>query len=527
MRLVILAAVAVLCLANVALADDWDSFVKAPPNHAILSETLNGWIFVPTELKDVYDSTLRRLESLQSELDDERITAKEAKAELAELKSRLKLLRQEIEASRVEVQGAKIHEQTESSEFELGPEKRLAITANHVRVIGWDGPKVKVELKKLVLSSDKKPVDDALKAVSIVHKHEIAQFAGQTDAQWEAEEAEFMAKDGAKLNKEQLENRRKLVDEIRQSRAHYREWLAKEIDQLSITGLDYSSNKFIEKKVKSDGGSGQVGSVRQRYGELTVYVPACTSVCIRGARRGLHVENLSASLMIVNEDYTDSDARGEFNVVGLHGNLLCRDFPLRTVSDVEGRVKIESTTEFGIEGAGTNHHDGLRNMTPGRPFKVDLRNVSEGVELHYGRVQLNLEKIGGTINVVNEFGDTRLVLDAPLADAAHRVTSHSGRIDVELSDAAWQSIPVLAFTNHGRASTNIGREVFDDFHISGQDKHDQVRRDWSGFRTVVADEDRFAVFQLIDRFSAIMDNNGRTGGLDLLTRSGTVAVLRK
>ena len=60
-------------------------------------------------------------------------------------------------------------------------------------------------------------------------------------------------------------------------------------------------------------------------------------------------------------------------------------------------------------------------MTPGRPFKVSVRDVTDGVDLHYGRVQLSLENIGGTINVVNEFGDTRLVLEAPLADAAHRV----------------------------------------------------------------------------------------------------------
>ena len=329
MRRTTLAAVVWLCLATVALADDWESAAKAPPNHAILSETLNGWIFVPKELKGLYDSTLRRLESLQSEVDDGRIDTTEAKAELAELTSRLRLLRQKIEASRVEVQGAEIHEQTESTEFELGPERRLAITANHVRVIGWEGPNVKVELKKLVLSSDKTDVDDELKALSIVHEHGVAKFAGQTDAQWEAQEAEFMSKDGGKLNKEQLESRRKFVDEIRQSYAHYRELLGKEIDQLSITGLDYNSNKVVPKSVRSEGGSARMGSVRQRYGELTVYVPVCTSVCIRGARRGLHVENLSAPLMIVDEDSTDSDARGEFQVVGLHGDLLCRDFPLR------------------------------------------------------------------------------------------------------------------------------------------------------------------------------------------------------
>lgn len=527
MRFIILAAIASLCMATVAFADDWNSAVEGPPNHVILSETLNGWIFVPQDIKILYDNTLRRLESLQSEVDSKRVDTKEAAAELAELTRRLKLLRQKIETSRVEVQGAEIHEQTETLEFELGPEKRLAITGNHVRVFGWEGANVKVELKKLVLSSDKKPVENELKEIRIVHQHARAEFAGQTDEQWAAQEAEFMAGAGATLNDEQLEIRRTLVDEIRRSRAHYADLLEKEIDQISTTGLDYGSNRVIPKSVRSQGGAAQMGSVRQRYAELTVYVPACVSVCIRGARRGLHVENLAASLLIVDEDSTDSDARGDFRVVRLHGNLQCHNFPLHTVAGVDGHVRIESTTELGGEGAGTDHHDDLHNLTPGRPFQVDLRDVTNGVELYYGRVQLNMESIGGTINVVNEFGDTRLVLDAPLVDSAHRIVSQSGRIDVELNDDAWRSVPVVAATNHGGASTNIGREDFVDFRLSGQDKHDRVRRDWSGFRKVVVDEDRLAVFGLIERFAEITKNHERASGLDLLTRSGIVAVLRK
>ena len=79
------------------------------------------------------------------------------------------------------------------------------------------------------------------------------------------------------------------------------------------------------------GGSGQFGSARQRYAELTVYVPKCTSLCIRGAKRGLKLEGVQANVTITDEGGTDSDARGDFDVYGIEGNLICREFPLQSI----------------------------------------------------------------------------------------------------------------------------------------------------------------------------------------------------
>src|SRR5687768_5443707 len=164
----------------VALAadDDRRAATVAPKDHEILSETLGGWYFAPKQLKQSYDATVGKLESLQTDLDQGRLSAAEAKATLSELKTRLETLRKELEASKVHVEGAKIHEQTETVEFELGPARRLAITANHVRVVGWVGPKVKWQLMKIVLTQDDKPVDAAMKAFKIAHLFSRAEFAG-------------------------------------------------------------------------------------------------------------------------------------------------------------------------------------------------------------------------------------------------------------------------------------------------------------------------------------------------------------
>lgn len=256
-----------------------------------------------------------------------------------------------------------------------------------------------------------------------------------------------------------------------------------------------------------------------------MYVPEQKSICVRGSRRGLLVENVKASLTVVDEASTDSDPRGRFEITGLKGDLRSRDFPLQKIVDVDGHVIVELTTEFGFEGSGTMHHDDIRDMLPGRPIALQVHRISGGVDLRLGRVRLDLHDIGGKIDISNEFGDTTLSAAGPLADEAHRIISQSGRIEVVLDQAAWASTSVNAATNHGGVRTNLTREQFEDFHLVATDKRTGQRRNWNGFRAVRPDEDRFAVFELIDRFSHALTGGARSRGLDLVSRSGRVVVL--
>lgn len=500
---------------------------EAPPRTAIVGETLNGWYFAPKELKDSYEAALRHLSTLQQQVDRGDYDAGDATRTLEDLQQRLKSLRTKLNESRVFVKGAEIHEQTETLEFELGPDRLLAITANEVRVVGSDGPRVKVELKKQVLSPDGKPVDEQLRSIAARHRRGRAEFAGDNDATWEAREAEFLTKEGTKLTPEQLVSRKKFVDSIRRSYAVHRDLLDKEVDQITVDGLDYESNRVVSLNVKSQDGDGRFGSVRQRYAQLTVHVPACRSVTIRGARRGLRVEGLAADLILTSSDSTDSNTRGSFVVTNLRGNLVCRDFPLGAVRNVQGNVSIESTTELGFEGAGTMHHDDLRTLALGRPVSVELTDITGDLRARYGRVALRVQNVGGQIDVENRFGATTLVADRAFSEGAHRVYSLSGNILAELSATAWKSTPVLAVTSHGGARTNVDRESFDDFHLEGEDKTDDSRGSFHGFRTKIEGEERFAVFGLIDRFAAIASGAPRAAGLDLFSRGGRVDALRK
>ncbi|MCA9195671.1 MAG: hypothetical protein KDB03_28065 [Planctomycetales bacterium] len=511
---------------GLAQSSGFEGYVQAPPNHAILEDTLNGWIFVPMELKKQYDTALNELDSLQTDINNGRISAQQATGKLNELKVRLADLRKKLEASRVDVAGAEIHEQTESLEFSMGPERRLAITANQVNVIGWKNPHVKVDLKKSVLTNDGQLPDSILKEIRVVHEHARAKFAGQTDAEWDAQEKEFLEKQGSSLTPEQLEGRRKLVSEIRESYAPHRELIGKEIDQISITGLDYQNNGWLTQKVKSDGGDGRYGSVRQRYAEVTVYVPDCVSVCVRGARRGLIVRDLTANkLTVVSEGSTDSD-NGHFEIEGLTGDLDCRNFPLQHIANVEGHVSIESTEEFANGDSG--YSGGQRLFAPGRMFAVQVFNVSDGIDLHFGRVKLDVAGVGGTVNIQNDFGET--FIDArTLTLQPHRIVHQAGGIVVHLSTDVLNTVPILAVTNHGEVRTDFPREVLDDFRLIGPDKLNGVRRTWVGIRTDSKDqsaEPAHGLFSLLDRFPAIQSNDTRPPGLDVLSYGGSLTLLK-
>ena len=500
----------------------------APPNHAILSSTLNGWQFVPKELKNEYDATLSQLESLQFEADAGKVNVQDALAKLAVLKNQLEIVRAKLEASRVFVAGAKVHEQTESIEFQLGRERRLTITANDVRVVGWNEAKVKVELRKIVLSVEDEPIEHQLKAIRIQHHLGPAAFAGLSEVQREASEKKFLESRGDDWTAEQLSEYRKRLSEVQKHFAIHQELLGKDIDQLSVAGLDYQSNPLISTKVKSEGGDGQWGTARQRYAELTVYVPACESVCVRGAKRGLKVENLMGSLTLVDEGSTDSDARGRFEVDGLRGNLKCKNFPLHRIANVDGHVSVESFLEFGVEGMGTSHRRGMREMTAARPFAVKVANVTDGVTLRFGQVALDLDNISGTIDVENQFGSTRVNVKEKLSDGAHRLVSQSGPIEVRLSGEAWNSTSVVAATNYGGVRTNIEDHEFGDFRLSGPDRTKDVQRGWSGFRkTSEADEPFSNLMRLLDRLDAVEKDAPRSNGLDILTGSGQIIVMRE
>ena len=123
-----------------------------------------------------------RVKRLKADLQAEHLTGPEAKRELRELQIQLERLRKKIEEKKVIVAPAKIHTQSQTTTFDLGPERLLVITADNLRVEGWEGPGVKCVLEKTVLATGEDTVIEHFEGLKVIHRHGPARnLVGRTD----------------------------------------------------------------------------------------------------------------------------------------------------------------------------------------------------------------------------------------------------------------------------------------------------------------------------------------------------------
>ena len=175
---------------------------EAPPDHAVLKHVRGGAYFVAKDLKERYDALLARVRGLEAAVAADQIKGSDALSELRELEPKLNELRKEIEAKKVLVSPVKIQTRNDEFAFDLGPERLLVITADRVRVVGWDKPQVKCLLKKSILATGAQPENEEFNALRVVHRRSTApEFVGRTDAENTAEEEKFQNSDaGRKLS---------------------------------------------------------------------------------------------------------------------------------------------------------------------------------------------------------------------------------------------------------------------------------------------------------------------------------------
>lgn len=503
---------------------------KAPENHVALKKTVSGGYFVAKPLKEEYDKLLGSLRLLKADIDAGTTSGASALRELADLQTKLEALRLQIEAQKVLVPIAKEHQAQEAVTFDLGKERCLVISANDVRVVGWDQPGVKCELDKTVLSTGAEIDQADLAAIKVVHVHgRFPEKVGRTQAEVDADEERFLATQAGKgLSLEARESRRKLVAKIRDSWSHMRDFQGKEIDLVEIEGITHQQgNRQMTLEVSYAGGR-SVGSEWQRHARLTVYVPACKAVAVRtGGGTSLvsmDVEKVKASLVLWSGGTPKSGHSGAFRVRGLEGSLAMHHVPLDLIEDVTGNVTIAFTSD--LSGHSTRAGQGGRALTHEPPLACACRNIGGDLTAWFARADLQLEKIGGRIDVRNEFGDTKLTAGGPLSKAAHRIVSESGRIDLDLTRSTWGDLPLLAVTQSGHVRTNTSREFLEEFSYGAEDG-DGARRSWIGLKRIRSGADRFDPQEFLDlttRFGLILGGKDRPAGLDLISRGGTVVV---
>jgi hypothetical protein len=507
---------------------------QAPKDHVQLKDTASGAYFIAKPLKEQYDQLLARLSVLRTDIDAGRISGTEATRQLTALQTELEALRREIQNKLAYVPIAKTHTQTETMTFELGVERLLVITADHLRVVGWDQPGVKCELEKTVLSADDQVPDAELQAIQLVHKVGANPgIVGKPRAEWDAEEEKFNASEaGQAQTPEQRQARKKLVDSIRANYEIFESFQGRAIDAIHIDGLNGErGNRQMSLEVSSEGGGEWYRSVWRRHARVTVYVPACKTLAVRGALVGLDVQNVHADMVLTSQGSDNRDFYGEFAIRDLHGSLFVRDSPLHVVEGVDGNVQITSTRDFA--NSGTSYDGGSQ---PGQVLRLShfsraLSSACKGIRgdfiAWFGRVDLQLEDIGGRIDVRNEFGDTRLILADKLASGAHRIVSEAGRVELEAPRSALGDLPIWAVTSFGNVRTNAPRDLLDLFQGTVGRDASGVSRGWLGFRRPrdpSAPPGGLDLLDSLERPSRAYHGENRSAGLDLISRGGSVAV---
>jgi hypothetical protein len=513
-------------LANRAWADDPPKLAaQAPSGEVMLKRTQGGAYFVAKDLKEKYDQLLSRLSQLKSDLSAGRLPADDALRELKELKPQLEALRKEIETRKVLVSPVKAQKQTEELAFNPGPEQRLIITADQIHVVGWDGPQVKCVLEKTVLSSNDQPETQEFEALRLVHRHARAsELVGQSVEERAADEKALLADKREKpLSDEQLAARRSLVESIQAGYAPLRDFQGKDVDLLTIEGLTYEQgNRQITVGIRSDDGESQ-GSEWRRHASLTVFVPKCQGVLMRGCLKGVAVEGLQAPLTLTDAGSLDRDYDSQVSIKNVSGPVAIYNVPLGQLEQVHGDVKILATVEYA--NTGTMHESGQRTFYIPPPQDCKIVDVEGNLSAWFSRVNLTLAKIDGLVDVRNEAGSTKLAVNKKLAPLPHRVVSDSGRVEIQAKMSSIADLSVMAVTDQGTVKTNADQTTYDAASFTTGNSADGSRRNWRGVRSNVnADGIDFTYFE---RPARVLKGTETAPGLTMISRSGIVELRLK
>jgi hypothetical protein len=293
----------------------------------------------------------------------------------------------------------------------------------------------------------------------------------------------------------------------------------------------------------NDAGNGIVGSEMRRHAKLTVFVPRCRIVGVRGALGGFKVQGVDASVAVSgtgNRDY-----HSIYELIDLGGGLTALDIPIHRLDKIRGDVSVIATAF--AEDVATGHGGGSVSMRPDAARGSSYRDIQGNLRARFCRADLSLEGIGGKIDVENDFGPTLLVVDQPLAARDHRIVSQSGSIEVRLGPKGAGGLGLNVFTECGAVHLAGGRnkppgpgergfqvvipglEGVGFVQLMGHSfEKDTVRRAWNGYyRKPGGKQDPGEQFEVFKRMAAALHGRERTPGLDAISRSGSVLVAGK
>jgi hypothetical protein len=486
----------------------------APPNLDILEHTPTGVLYADQELVKQHKQLQTQLNDLRGRLFSDVRLSNAKRDELAGLETELQQLRTKIDKTKFHAQPFGVFTQRDTQSFDLGEAQQIVITSDDVILRGWNGKNIKCVIEKSVLAAAE-PEASEFAAIAVKHETRLADdLVGLSDQARAAGEQEFLASEaGQKLTEQGRKTRAKIVDEIHNSYSMYRPLQGHAVDVLQIAGLTgQEGNKHLTGRTESKGGGATLGGYWKRSAKVTIYVPNCRHVAVRGCQKAVDIKSLQGNLIVTADGSQDRSYGSDFAIRDIDGDVTIDQAPIRVIQGIRGNLHIQQTREY--TNTGTRHSGGLRTSSSPPPTATSISEVTGALSAQFVRADLHLEKMGGTLDVINEYGNTTLKVDQPLRPAAHRVLSHSGVVRAITPTADTAGIPIFAFTQTGTAQVAYDRDAFEDRSFSN------AGRSWYGFQSASGKFD----FLGLQRPQLAWANDPRGDGVDLISNGGAVIV---
>ena len=399
---------------------------RAPADYVIVEHDRVGAYFVARPLKEKYDALLKRLAALKDDIAEARIDSARARAETEAIGNDLATLRAEIDRTKLYFAAASVDSATVTESFPLAADDLLLVDAQDIEIRGWDRPEVKCLVEKTVLGAGDKQVADDLAGITLVRRRVAGK---ELFGYYESIEK----REGGKAEWE---------------RFPLKEFLGREFTHLVLKGLAHDEgNGYVDFELKNETGQGTIGSRPRRMARLTLFVPKCRRVGVRGALGGFKVRSLEAPLSVMGQGNRDYGSSYEINDLG--GSFEADNVPIHRIDGARGDVSVIVTAYPGDSGTSMNGPSLTTQAYP--PKASEYRKVRGALRVRACRVDLTLEGMEGRVDVANDFGRTVWVVDRPPAKVDHRVVSESGTIEVRIGKEMPGDLPMMLFSECGRA----------------------------------------------------------------------------
>ncbi|MBL8817247.1 MAG: hypothetical protein JNL58_14565 [Planctomyces sp.] len=497
----------------------------APAGTDVFETSFEGTWFVDRELKMSYDALIAEVQLLEQRVSNGDITATQARDSIAALRESLAGVREKIDKQKTLVSAFEIVRQEVEGRIDLGPEKLLVVTADRIKVVGWSESYAKYVVVKTVLSTGT-PVDEHLAGIRVIHEHKVSpELVGKTDAEMKVWRDDFLnPKEGVIQTPEQMENKKQMWERHFANGERFMPFVGREVDSLRIEGLIYQEgNQHLSYELKRPEGGGQFGSRWRRSADLTLYVPKCTALLLRGCQMGMDISGVNGHLMMTSAGSQDRDYNGSFSIRDHVGPITLSNVPMDVIERVTGDVRIEATTE--MTNTGSHHADGRWVLFTPPPHRLQVSQVTGNLTANLTRSKLHIDGVDGILNVRNDFGDTHCTIAKSLIAGNHRIVGQSGLVSVLVAKDAKIGLPIFAATSCGSAATNLNRDELDDLNVT-YNSTEGIRRDWRSLFTALSQNDFEARFALHERPDQIIADRERSPGLDLLSVAGRVEYIR-